>query len=206
MFQRKVQVSDNELLTVSWHKGWSNLSVKLNNIEIGSFTDKETLTQGKWLPFTNGKTVLVRLVKDELEIWDGNNDLMSGLKSGESDHHAGAWKALIAYGIFFLFFGIIALTINGLDIAFASSAAIMGLGLGYMALATWARKTHDKIPLYIAAAINGLFCLAALTTGLLGVAIFGVLEYYLIKGVTAKPLASSETQYFPSSDLLDDGI
>lgn len=210
MFQRKVQISESELFLIRWYKDWSNLSIKLNTTEIGSFPDKAALEMGKWLPLPNGKTVLVRLVKNELEIWDGNNELVSGLKSGESDYFTTAWKGLIAYGILFIILSSTTIYFNDYDIgggAFSLFSILGLIGLIYIALALWARKKQDKIAYYIAASINGLLCLMTpLFGGLLLTAVLGVLAYYLYKGIKARPLVASETQYFPNEDLLDDGI
>jgi hypothetical protein len=205
MFQRKIQLSESELLTLRWDKAWTSLLIKFNNTEVGSFADKSSLEAGKWVQLPNGKQLLVRLVKQELEIWDGSNELVSGLRSGESDHFANAWKALIPYGVVFL--------LAGISRIFTSDWVSIGvifltIGSFYIGLALWARKKIDKIPLYIALVLNGLLCLVSLASGglLLIVAILGILVYYLYKGVSAKPSQKSVVEQIEVTDLLDDGI
>jgi hypothetical protein len=207
MFQRKIQLSESELLTLRWDKAWTSLLIKFNNTDVGSFADKSSLEAGKWVQLPNGKQFLVRLVKQELEIWDGSNELVSGLRSGESDHFANAWKALIPYGFLFAIIGISTVIINDADMNIGVSTSIAGVGSLYIGLALWARAKLDKTPLYIALAVSGLLCLGSLLVGgLLPMAIMGVLFYYLYKGVAAKPLQKSVIEEIGITDLLDDGI
>lgn len=207
MFQRKIQLNESDLLIIFWQKGWSNLSIKFNNVEVGTFPDKESLELGKWMYLPNGKPILVRLMKKELEIWDGNNELFSGLKSGESDHYAAAWKALISYGALFLILSVTTIRINDSKIGSGMSFVFSILGLVYIALALWARKKQDKLPLKIALGLQGLICLLTLLSGgVLPCAILGVLAYYLFKGTSARLIANSKTEYFPDANLLDEGI
>jgi hypothetical protein len=211
MLQRKIQLSESELLTLRWDKAWTSLLIKFNNTDVGSFADKSSLETGKWILLPNGKQLLVRLVKQELEIWDGSNELVSGLKSGESDHFANAWKALIPYGVFFTLMGIVIIFTNDNGSDREENLVIFSIivivGLAYIGLALWARKKLDKTPLYIALGINGLFFLGGLVSGgLLPMAILGVLIYYLYKGVAAKPLQKSVVEEIGVTDLLDDSI
>jgi hypothetical protein len=211
MFQRKIQLSESELLTLRWDKAWTSLLIKFNNTDVGSFADKSSLEAGKWVQLPNGKQLLVRLVKQELEIWDGSNELVSGLRSGESDHFANAWKALIPYGIFFTLMGIIVIFIDNNESDreenFVIFSVVVIIGLAYIGLALWARKKLDKTPLYIALVVNGILFLGGLVSGgLLPMAILGVLIYYLYKGVSAKPSQKSVVEQIEVTDLLDDGI
>lgn len=211
MLQQKIKLSESELLTLRWDKSWASLLIKFNNAEVGSFADKASLETGKWILLPNGKQLLVRLVKKELEIWDGSNELVSGLRSGESDHFANAWKALIPYGVLFTLMGIVAIftTDNESDkeVNLIIFSIITIVGLAYIGLALWARKKLDKTPLYIALGINGLFFLGGLVSGgLLPMAILGVLIYYLYKGVSAKSSQKSVVEEIDVTDLLDDGI
>jgi hypothetical protein len=205
MFQRKIQLTETELLTLRRNNGWTNLSIKFNNTDVGAFTDKASLETGKWIPLPNGKSLLVRLVKQELEIWDGSNELVSGLKSGESDHYAEAWKALIAYGFLFLILEVISFSVNLFGFEKEGTVFLLLLGVVYVLLALWARKKYNKVPLYTALIINSIFCLTALLFGgFLPAIVLGVLLYYLIKGVSAKPLMASGIEEVTSSDLLDE--
>jgi hypothetical protein len=206
MFQRKIQLSESELLTLRWDKNWTSLLITFNNTDVGSFADKASLEAGKWVQLPNGKQLLVRLVKQELEIWDGSNELVSGLRSGESDHFANAWKALIPYGVVFILFGISTCSVN--DTELKSTTPILSVvGLIYIGLALWAKKKLDKTPLRIALVVSGLFLIISfLFGGGLPLIIMGVLGYYLYKGVSAKPLQQSVVERIEVTDLLDDGI
>ncbi len=206
MFQQKIQLSESELLTLIWAKNWTSLLMKFNDTDLDSFSDRASLEAGKWILLPNGKQLLVRLVKQELEIWDGSKELVSGLKSGESDHFSNAWKALISYGILFIIFGISTCTVNEIELKGASSFFAIA-GLICIGLAFWAKTKLDKTPLYIALAINGIFCIVLfLSKGWLLIAIMSVLFYYLHKGVSAQPLQKSEAKYNQATNLLDDNI
>jgi hypothetical protein len=206
MLQQKIQLSESELLTLRWDKAWTSLLIKFNNTEVGSFADKASLETGKWILLPNGKQLLVRLVKQELEIWDGSNELVSGLRSGESDHFANAWKALIPFGVLFVIIGISTCSMNETELK-GAMPIFSAIGLTYIGLALWARTKLDKTPLYIALAVSGLLCLGSLLVGgLMPMAIMGVLFYYLYKGVVAKPLQKSVVEEIGITDLLDDGI
>jgi hypothetical protein len=209
MLQRKIQLSESELLTLRWDKAWTSLLIKFNNTDVGSFADKASLETGKWILLPNGKQLLVRLVKQELEIWDGSNELVSGLKSGESDHFANAWKALIPFGIVLILIGIarIFITDNDIESDLFTFLIIAIVGLAYIGLALWAREKLDKTPLYIAIVVSVLFSLGGLVAGeVFGRAIMGVLDYYLLRGVAAKPLQKSVVEEIGVTDLLDDSI
>jgi hypothetical protein len=206
MLQRKIQLSESELLTLRWDKAWTSLLIKFNNTDVGSFADNASLETGKWILLPNGKQLLVRLVKQELEIWDGSNELVSGLKSGESDHFANAWKALIPFGVVFTLFGISTCSVNDTELI-STSPILSVVGLIYIGLALWARKKLDKTPLYIAIVVSVLFSFGGLVAGeVFGRAIMVILDYYLLRGVSAKPLQQSVVERVEITDLLDDGI
>jgi hypothetical protein len=206
MFQRKIQLSESELLTLRWDKTWTSLLIKFNNTDVGSFADNASLETGKWILLPNGKQLLVRLVKQELEIWDGSNELVSGLRSGESDHFANAWKALIPFGVVFTLFGISTCSVNDTELI-STSPILSVVGLIYIGLALWARKKLDKTPLYIAIVVSVLFSFGGLVAGeVFGRAIMVILDYYLLRGVSAKPLQQSVVERVEITDLLDDGI
>jgi hypothetical protein len=206
MLQRKIQLSESELLTLRWDKSWTSLLIKFNNTDVGSFADKSSLETGKWILLPNGKQLLVRLVKQELEIWDGSNELVSGLRSGESDHFANAWKALIPFGVLFTLFGISTCSVNDTELI-STSPILSVVGLIYIGLALWARKKLDKTPLYIAIVVSVLFSFGGLVAGeVFGRAIMVILDYYLLRGVSAKPLQQSVVERVEITDLLDDGI
>jgi hypothetical protein len=206
MLQRKIQLSESELLTLRWDKSWKSLLIKFNNTDVGSFADKASLETGKWILLPNGKQLLVRLVKQELEIWDGSNELVSGLKSGESDHFANAWKALIPFGVLFILIGISTCSLNDTELK-GTMPILSAIGITYIGLAFWARTKLDKTPLYIALVVSGLLCLGSLvTSGFLLMAVMGVLFYYMYKGVVAKPLQKSVVEEIGDTDLLDDGF
>jgi hypothetical protein len=206
MFQRKIQLSESELLTLRWDKAWTSLLIKFNNADVGFFADKASLETGKWILLPNGKQLLVRLVKQELEIWDGSNELVSGLKSGESDHFANAWKALIPFGVVFILVGISTCSVNDKELK-STTPILSVVGLIYIVLALWARKRLDKTPLYIAIIVSVLFSFGGLVAGgVFGRSIMVILDYYLLRGVSAKPLHQSVVERIEATDLLDDGI
>lgn len=207
MFQRKIQLTETELLTIRWQKDWASLTIKLNTREIGSFSDKTSLEMGKWLQLSEGRTLLVRLVKNELEIWDGNNELVSGLKSGATDYFPIAWKALMGYGIFFLV--AIALVSIFQDWVIALPVLLLSLffGFGNLSLALWARAKKDILPLKIGLVLNGLlFVSAILTSGLLAGAFVGVVVYYIYKGIASGPIMTSDVEYIAHGNVLDADI
>ena len=206
MFQRKIQLSESELLSIYWDKNWSNLNVKCNNQDLGNFPDRASLELGKWLLLPSGKSILVRLVKKELEVWYDNKELVSGLRSGQSDDYANAWKALLAYGILLTVAGIVTLSVNDVSFQIAASSSISLLGLAYVGLALWARKTRVKLPLHIALVVHSILTLLSLFGGLIGFAIFSVLVYYLYKGVKSEINQKNEVQYAQDDDILDNGI
>jgi hypothetical protein len=203
MFQRKIQLTATELLTIRWQKDWASLTIKLNAREIGSFSDKTALETGKWLQLSEGRTLLVRLVKNELEIWDGNNELVSGLKSGATDYFPIAWKAMMGYGIFFLVLILLLSSFRTLPLLYV----YLFLGFGNLSLALWARAKKDILPLKIGLVLNGiLFVSAILTGGLLAGAFVGVVVYYIYKGIVAGPIMTSDVEYIVHGDVLDADI
>ena len=207
MFQRKIQLTDSEILTVVWNNEWSNLTVKYNGSDTYTFNDKTSLETGAWLTLPNNKPLLVRLIKKDLEIWDGNRELVSGLGNGESDHLKSAQKALMAYGVLFVFFGLLTVSINDFEINLGIYSSISAIGLAYIFLSLWAMKKRAKTPIQIALGVHVISCiLLRLSGGIFSLAIMGVLAYYLYKGVSAKPLVTSEIQELKDNNLLDDGI
>jgi hypothetical protein len=207
MFQRKIQLSTTEWLTIRWQKDWVSLTVKLNTRQIGSFSSKTDLETGKWLQLPEGRTLLVRLVKNELEIWDGNNELVSGLKSGATDYFPIAWKALMGYGIFFL--AAIALASIFKDWVIPLPVLIVSLiiGFGNLSLALWARAKKDTLPLKIGLVLNCLlFITSLLTGGFMPAAFIGVVVYYIYKGIVSGPIMTSDVEYIAHGDVLDADI
>jgi hypothetical protein len=205
-FQRKIQLSEFDLLTLRWDANWANLNVKFNATDLDSFTDKESLQMGKWVTLPTGKTLMVRLVKEELEVWDGKDELVSGLKSGESDHFAAAWKTLIGYGIVFLIIGSVVFANNESKMEFGIPLGVSALGAVYIALANWARNKQEKMPLKIAIGIQGLITVLTFLSGILPAVLMAILIYSLYKGINANPLKISKIEYIENEDLLDDAL
>jgi hypothetical protein len=204
MFQKKIILNVTETLTVIWHKDWSNLKIKHDGKDIGTFPDKAALETGKWLNLNNGKPILVRLVKNELEIWLDNNELFSGLKSGESDAFATAHKTLLAYGIVFIGIGLLIgfAGVGDNPLSLGITAGICILGGAYIGLSFWAKQSRLKLPLQLALGLHGLATLLTILSGYAGI-LQVILLYYLRKGVIAKPLNSSEIEVIKDDGLLD---
>jgi hypothetical protein len=195
------------LLTIRWQKDWASLTVKLNNREIGAFSSKNDLETGKWLQLSEGRTLLVRVVKNELEIWDGNNELVSGLKSGATDYFPIAWKALMGYGIFFLAAMALVSIFQDWVIALPVLYLSLFIGFGNLSLALWARAKKDTVPLKIGLVLNGLLFVGMLLTGsFMPAAIIGVVVYYIYKGIVAGPIMTSDVEYMAHGDVLDADI
>jgi hypothetical protein len=205
-FQRKIQLSEFDLLTLRWDANWANLNVKFNATDLDSFTDKASLEMGKWVTLPTGKTLMVRLVKDELEVWDGKDELVSGLKSGESDHFGAAWKALIGYGIIFLIIGSVVFSNNENKMDLGITAGFSALGAAYIALANWARNKQEKMPLKIAMGVHGLLTVLTFLSGIFPAILMAILLYSLYKGVNSNPLKTTKIEYIENDDLLDDAL
>jgi hypothetical protein len=216
MFQHKVQLSDSEALSLRWTADWSLLTIKFNTTQLENITDKSVLEAGKWFTLPTGKNLFVRLVKGELEVWDGTTELMSGLKSGQSDHYGMAWKILIGCGIVFSLLGlsvIVNIVSNdgtsselGIEIGFGFGIALAILGLGYVGLALWARKTKEKLPLQIAMGVHSVVSLCMLLTGLIPSLINGIIINGLYKGIKAEPLRTNKFESVEDTGLLDDDL
>ena len=204
MFQKKIILDGVDSLTVTWEKNWASLKVKHNNQDIGVFADKTELETGKWLHLKDGRPILVRLVKNELEIWLDNKELFSGLNSGQSDEYATAYKTLLAYGIVFILLGITTLTVSTNDVEknVGVSSLIGFAGAIYVGLFFWAKKTRLKLPLQLALGLHGVVTVLAILSGFVGI-LFAILAYYLYKGVVAKPLNTSEITEMTDDGLLD---
>jgi hypothetical protein len=204
MFQKKIILNVTETLTVTWEKNWSSLKIKHDGKEIGIFTDKTSLETGKWVNLNDGKPILVRLVKNELEVWHDKNELFSGLSSGQSDEFATAYKTLLAYGIVFIILSIttFSFSVNDAEWGFGVSAFIGFLGAIYIGLSLWAKKTRLKLPLQLALGLHAVVTILAILSGLIGI-LFAILAYFLYKGVVAKPLNTSEIEVLKDDGLLD---
>jgi hypothetical protein len=207
MFKQDIQISDSERITLSWEGGWTHLSMKFNAVEVADFTDKATLEMGKWVNLPNGKTVLVRLMQDEIEIWDGQNDLVSGLKSGQTDNFKNAWKALAAYGTVFALMGLVMGSFDEGNKEWRIFLGISVLGFLYDILATWAYKKQDKLPLIIALIVHGLISVLVLISGsIIPAVLMGILVFSLYKGVKSEQVMTSKIEQLHDDNLLDSGL
>jgi hypothetical protein len=211
MFQHKIQLSDFETLSLRWQSDWSHLTIKFNTTEVENITNKTILEAGKWFALPTGKNLFVRLVKNELEVWDGSDELMSGLKSGQSDKYGQAWKMLIGCGIVITLLGV------GIGSGFASDTkaatlelsigiGLTGLGLGYIGLALWARKIKEKLPLQIAMGVHSILAVLMLLGGTVPGILNAIVLYNLYKGLKAEPLKTTKFQYVKDTGLLDDDL
>ena len=87
MHQIEIQITVSDFLRIQSRRYWSNCTIYWNNTEIAAFSNKKSLETGKWVSLSNGKTIFIRLFNQELEVWDGQNELVSGLNSGESNYN-----------------------------------------------------------------------------------------------------------------------
>ena len=87
MSQIEIQITVSDFLKIHSNRYWSNCTVHWNTTKIADFSDKKSLEAGKWLSLPNGKPVFIRLWRQELEVWDGQKELVSGLNSGESNYN-----------------------------------------------------------------------------------------------------------------------
>jgi hypothetical protein len=210
MFQQKIQMSVSDTLTIRWESNWSNLQIKFNTTDVENITDKSILEAGKWFALPNGKNLFVRLVKNELEIWDGSEELLSGLKSGQSDQFSMAWKVLMGVSILFVLFSFVGFSAyfseasEQLDLYMA--LAIVALGLSYLGLALWARKTKEKLPLKIAMSLQILITIVSVLGGGIPTVLNGLVIYQLYRGINAEPLRTAKIEQMHDTGLLDDNL
>jgi hypothetical protein len=208
MFQHKVQLSDSETLSLRWTADWSLLTIKFNTTQLENITDKSVLEAGKWFTLPTGKNLFVRLVKGELEVWDGTSELMSGLKSGQSDNFGQAWKMLLAFGIILTLLGIAIASVQNAKIEYDLVYRFIFCALGsiYIGLALWARKTKEKAPLKIAIGVHSIFLLCMSIGGILRTILNSMLFYSLYKGLKAEPLKTTKFESVEDTGLLDDDL
>lgn len=192
MQQKTVSLGRGESLDINWGHDWSNLSIHQRGQLIGSFQDKAELKLGKKFKLPDGQDLTVLLREgDDLEMWHGGKELVSGTRSGQVDHFRRAVNALQTTGIVqfvaipILLSGWMDAESVGYDLALRLGiGAVFGLGT-LLGLSTWAKRTGNKAPFWIGI----LFCIINYLAfnGFAGTVIAGILIYFLAKGIQAKP-------------------
>jgi len=183
-------------ISATWKYDWSNLRLRLQEEEIGSFATKQELAAGRVFVIPDGHLLSVRLkglVQPELEV------LRSGVPlacSGAPAHYAQRTVAQLA-----LFLGILNVT-GGLVAEITQSDIMLSIGFGYgsvaigavYALLAWGTRRLTSfsalaLALLVAADMVLLFVFTAMKEGpsspLSGLLIKLFLVYAFLKGLRA---------------------
>ena len=98
MNQKIVTLKPGQTLVVEWAQNWSNLSIHKDGILIGSVAEKADLKVGRRFVLPGGGEIMIMLANHGLELWHENKELVSGMRNGEVDGFARAYKALYFAG------------------------------------------------------------------------------------------------------------
>ncbi len=187
MYKHTIQLAPGETLQLDWGRNFSNFLVYLNGQLIGSVPDKSTLKLGRRIDLPGNRYLMIILADHGLEVWYEGTDLLTGMKSGTSDHFSNAANFLIGFGTVQLVIGtIIVLTMVAGTMNIASAALVFAAGAILIGLGIWAKKTGLNTPLKIAIGfllINAFLNMMAFR--LLGLIVTGILIYYTYKGIEA---------------------
>ncbi|MCY7327887.1 MAG: hypothetical protein LH618_05015, partial [Saprospiraceae bacterium] len=94
MYKQMINLAPGETLQLDWDKNYANFSIYLNGQPVGSFPDKSSLKLGHRfnLPGDGQRQITVILAEQGLQVWYNGIDIVSGMKSGDSDHFDNAAK------------------------------------------------------------------------------------------------------------------
>lgn len=87
MYKQTVILSPGETLQLEWGKNYADFTIKQNGQLIGFFPDKASLKLGSRFNLIGDgqRQITVILSEQGMEVWSNEVDLLSGMKSGESN-------------------------------------------------------------------------------------------------------------------------
>jgi hypothetical protein len=150
MYQQIVTLQDTDTLVLEWEEYWHDLTVKKDGKLLATLSDKATLSSGRQVILPDGKSILVVLTKNGLEVWYEGRELVSNLKTGKTDHYGIAFKAMVFVGAMNLLGGFIQLGgVLKTPFKLAACVGLLAIGAILVAIGTWWRYRGDKAPLWV---------------------------------------------------------
>ena len=205
MTHTEITLAEGDKLQIQWEKGHKSLEILQNQQTIAHFTDVAALKLGHQVALPDGRKLTVILANHGLEIWQGNIEVMSGLKSGGADLFARAVSWLLGFGALQVGAGAL------LSVFLSSDHEMKWLGFGAIisgallaALGFWAKKSQTSLPLYIGCGYAVLNILLTLLAGQIGgIVLSGLLAHALFKGARQGPLNKPTSPVFGENGPLD---
>lgn len=131
MPNRHFKLATGEPLKISWRRGWRDMHVAVNGVEVGAIADKASLKQGRDFTLPDGAKLSVRLgrlyVFPQLEVLQDGTPV-SGSATDPRRQLALSWQFTVAGGLLALFYGLQS-TVQP-DGGFVSSHSSVMIGLG----------------------------------------------------------------------------
>lgn len=202
MYQKTINLSPTETLSIEWERKYTNLNIRKNGALIGSIQDPNELKTGRRFSLPEGGEIMVLVTNNGLELWHNGKELVSGLTSGKADDYGMAYKALAIFGSLQLVIVVLVLLLSH-DINPWIMIGVSVSGPVLIGLSAWAWRSGSKVPFQIAMVV----CVLNIVLPLLSIRlIWGVLIYYLYKGTQAEPLHIAPTKQVDMDGPLDSGI
>lgn len=207
MNQKTVTLANKALLTIEWGENLSDMVLKMNGEQTGSFNNADEVRQGRSFLLPDQQQVTIVYTEYGLEVWQNGIELVSGGKSGSVAGFGRAVKGLFWVGGAQLVIAPILYFIGSNDEGLAIAIGLIIAGGTLIGLGFWARQTGSKIPFWIAIGLCSLNILVTIASGSAsGILITGILIYYLYQGTKSDPPEQVRKKYADPNAPLDSDL
>ena len=156
MYRKIITLDDEKTLVIEWQESWKNLVLKMENNILGSVDTKEELKAGRTFRLPNGKSCMVVLSDNGLEVWYEGVEMVSGTKSGSTDFFGSSFRAMMTVGTVNLVLGNFLRMAGDTPEHLNYCAALISFGFALLVLGIYTRKKNTKSTFILGFIFGGL--------------------------------------------------